>query len=226
MDRNQARRAAAFSKDLAYTMARGLRRDKRYIDVLRRLDSAEADVEAVRKHQRLARPQIGRNVLRIGLALRVVRRQDHDDVGPGRGIADRTDLQAGLLGLVDGLAALRQPDANFYARVLKIERVGVPLRAVADNGYLLLLDDGQVRVLIVVRLRHCVSSVSFWLIELSVMTKLGDPRLLRQICRLLNRGAHSNIGAGFSIGSGDAHGVENAACVLAATHDHAARAGN
>ena len=56
-----------------------------------------------------------------------------------------------------------QADADVDARVLEIESMGVALRAVADDGYLLALDEREIGVVVVVRLGHCflVLSVDF-----------------------------------------------------------------
>jgi hypothetical protein len=53
-------------------------------------------------------------------------------------------LQAGLFGLVPGGAALAQADGDLDAGVVQVLRVGVALRAVADDGDLLALDQAQV----------------------------------------------------------------------------------
>ena len=70
----------------------------------------------------------------------MIGREDHDDVGPLGGVGDGEDFEAGLLRLIDRLAGGGQADADIDARVLEIERMGMALRAVADDGYLLLLD--------------------------------------------------------------------------------------
>ncbi len=67
MDGEQRRRARAFDEQLTDAMARRLRRDHRDVDVLRRHDPAEADVEAVREHQHLAGLQVRRD--RFGVEL-------------------------------------------------------------------------------------------------------------------------------------------------------------
>ena len=59
------------------------------------------------------------------------------------------------------LRARAEPDAHVHAGVAEVERVGVALRAVADDGDLALLQQVEVRVLVVVDGRHvCVSFTS------------------------------------------------------------------
>src|SRR5262249_27699576 len=77
--------------------------------------------------------------------------QHHHDVGPLGGLRDFHDLELLALGLLDALRALAQRDRNVLdARVTEIERVGVALAAIADNGDLLALDQVQVGVAIVI----------------------------------------------------------------------------
>src|SRR5699024_4559281 len=64
--------------------------------------------------------------------------------------------QALLLGLRGGLRALAQADPDLDAAVAQVQRVGVALRAEADDGDLLALDDGQVGVVVVEDLSHGV----------------------------------------------------------------------
>ncbi len=58
--------------------------------------------------------------------------------------------------LARGLGAGGEPDADFDARVLEVEGVGVTLRAVADDGDFFRLDQGEVCVVVVVGLGHDV----------------------------------------------------------------------
>ena len=75
-------------------MAGALRGDHRDVDVGRRLDELEPDVEAVPEEQRLAGGQVRRDRLGVDLALRGVRREHHDHVGLG-GRLGRRDAPAG-----------------------------------------------------------------------------------------------------------------------------------
>ncbi len=59
VDRDQRRRAGTLDKELANAMPRRFRRNHRHVDVLRRHNPSEADVEPVGEHQRLALLQVG-----------------------------------------------------------------------------------------------------------------------------------------------------------------------
>ena len=101
--------------------------------------------------------EIRLNVVRPDRPLRLVGRQDHDDVGLGDGVGDGCDLQALLLGLGDRLRTLAEPDNHLDARIAQVQRMGVALRSVADDGCLLGLDQRQVRIGIVEDFSHVYS---------------------------------------------------------------------
>ncbi len=156
--------AAAFGEDLTYAMAGTLRRDERDVDVCGRIDGAEPDVEAVREHQCLGLA-VGAFGLQAGFELLVdlgsglVGDEEHDDIRPLRGVRGCDNFESGEFCFpgVGGAGA----EANFdvHAGVLEVEGVRVALRAVADDGDLLGLDEGEVCVLIVVGLCHDVPSL-------------------------------------------------------------------
>ena len=105
-----------------------------------RLDGAEADVEAVREHERFAGLEVGRDGFVVEFLLLGVGNEDHDDVGPGGGVGRRLHGEAVFFRFDARGAGFRQADANVAARVTQIERVGVALRTVTENGDLLCLD--------------------------------------------------------------------------------------
>ncbi len=78
----------------------------------------------------------------------------HDDVSPLGDFGDGADNEAGLAGAVGVGRVGAEADADVDAGVLEVEGVGVALRAVADDGDLLRLDEGEVCVLVVVCLCH------------------------------------------------------------------------
>jgi hypothetical protein len=152
----ERRRAAAFGEDLADAMAGSLGRDHRDIDGGRRGDGAEADVEAVGEHEGDVGLHVGRDLGVVDLGGGLVGSEVHDDVGPladvGHGIDDEAGgARAGGAGRVGAKA-----DADINARVLEVERVGVALRAVADDGDFFGLDEREVCVCVVIRLCHGV----------------------------------------------------------------------
>ncbi len=135
-------------------MAGSLGRDQRDVDAGGRGDGAEADVEAVREHEGDVGLHVGGDLGVVDLGGGLVGGEVHDDVGPGGDLGDRADHQPGVAGAggVGGVGA--QAYADFYAGVLEVEGVGVALRAVADDGYFLGLDEREVCVCVVVSLCH------------------------------------------------------------------------
>ena len=69
------------------------------------------------EEQRLAVGQIRFDRLGVELALRGVRGEHHDDVGPGRRFGRCEHAQALLLGLGPALRALREPDPDVDAGI-------------------------------------------------------------------------------------------------------------
>ncbi len=155
VDRQQARHADPFGEEFAQAVPGTLRRDHADIHAGGRVDLAEVDVEAVGEHQRLARPQVSGDRLVVDAALHLVRHDDHDRVGLGRGVGDAQHPQPLGLGLRAARAPLVQPHAHVDAAVAQVERVGVPLAAVADDRHALARQAPEVGVVVVVdRRRH------------------------------------------------------------------------
>ena len=98
--------------------------------------------------------EVGLDLGLVDLRGGLVGREVHDDVGPLGDFGDGVDVEAGLAGAVGVGRVGTEADADFDAGVLEVERVGVALRAVADDGDFLGLDEGEVCVWIVVSLCH------------------------------------------------------------------------
>jgi hypothetical protein len=64
----------------------------------------------------------------------VVGQEQRDDLRARHGVADRAHLEAGVLGGRARAAAVAQADLHVDARVAQVQRMGVPLAAVADDG--------------------------------------------------------------------------------------------
>jgi hypothetical protein len=85
-------------------------------------------VEAVGEHQRGALLDVGGfDVVLVDGGDLLVGQQDHDDVGGLHGVGHFGDLQAGLLDLGPGGAALAQADHDLHAAVVQVLRVGMAL---------------------------------------------------------------------------------------------------
>lgn len=75
--------------------------------------------------------------------------EDHGHIGFPDGFGDGPDRQARLAGRFGGPAALIQADHHVDAAFLQVQRMGVALAAVADDGDRLALHDIPVDILIV-----------------------------------------------------------------------------
>ena len=127
LHRDQRRRAAAFEKHLAHPMSRRLRGDQRDVDVLRRFDRLEPNVEPVSEHQHLPGAQMRGNLLGIDPRLRGVRGQQHDHVSPGRRLGTGAHGHSCGLGLRLGPTPFVEGHLYGNPAVLEIERVRMPL---------------------------------------------------------------------------------------------------
>ena len=154
LDGYEAGDAAAFGEDLTDAVAGALGGYEGDVDRLGRGDGAEADVEAVGEHEGLAGTQIGLDVGVVDLGGGLVGGEVHDDVGPLGDFGYGADDEAGFAGLLGAGGVGAEAYADVDAGVLEVEGVGVALGAVADDGYLLALDDGEVCVCVVICLCH------------------------------------------------------------------------
>src|SRR5690606_11399189 len=151
---DQAGHAAPGLELTAHQVAGALRGHHAHVDALGRLDEAVADVEPVAEEERVALLEVGRDVVGVQVALDVVRRQDHDEVGLLDRLARGQHPQAVALGLLPALGALGQADPDVDAGVTQGERVGVALAAVPQHGHTAPLDDRQVGLVVVEDLGH------------------------------------------------------------------------
>ena len=121
-------------------MARCLGSNHGYVDIGRRHDGPEVDGEPVCEHQRLARlePRLDLRFIQVGLQM--IRNQDHDDVGGLGGLRDGHHFQPRGLRFGPALAAFVEPDNDIATGIAQIQRMRVPLAAVADNGDRLVFD--------------------------------------------------------------------------------------
>ena len=154
LDGNQRGGAAAFGEDFADAMAGRFRRNHGDVDILRRLDGAEANVEAVREHERLAFMEMRLNIIAVDLGLLGIGREYHDDVRPFGSLAGRHHSETLFFGSRARRATFVQAHANTNAAIPQVQRVSVALRAVADDGDLFGLDECEIRGVVVVEICH------------------------------------------------------------------------
>ena len=105
----------------------------------------------MREQQGRAAADVGRDIGFPDRALKLIRREHHDRVGPGGGLGDAHPLEAFIGGLFGRSRSLTQSNGDLlHPRITEVERVGVTLGAVADNGDLLVDQAREVRVAIIV----------------------------------------------------------------------------
>ena len=107
-------------------MPGGFGRDEGNIDVCRRRDGPEANIEAVGEHQRFSLGQARLDLLVDG-GSGLVRNKDHDRVGPLRGIGNGEDFQPRGPGFFSALGTFTKADLYRDTRVLQVKRVRVTL---------------------------------------------------------------------------------------------------
>ena len=150
---HQARDPAPLGELAADQVAGSLRGDHADVDAGRWLDLAEVDREPVGEHEQVPGADPVPDLGLPGLGLRLVREQDHHDVAPARRLADVEDGQPLALGV--GAARRAGPQADHAAGVLEVQRVGVTLRAVAQDRDRLPLEVGEVGGVVVVDAFAC-----------------------------------------------------------------------
>src|SRR6266508_1789365 len=97
-------------------------------------DPSVMDFEPVSEKDRGARLQVRRDLVVEHAWLHLVRQQHRDDLSPAHGGRNRVHRQARLLGGPPGGAPRAEADLNLHAGIAQVERVGVPLAAVADDS--------------------------------------------------------------------------------------------
>jgi hypothetical protein len=154
MNGDESGDAAAFGEDLAHAMTGRLGRGHAHVDARHGNDGLEVDVESMREHQQLARAQVRPNFFGIEFCRGLIGNQNHHHVGPLCRFGDRGHFKACLLRLGDGLRCRGQAHLYLNTGILQVESMGVALGAVADDGYLFRLDEGEVGIVIVVCRSH------------------------------------------------------------------------
>ena len=151
VDCQQAGHAAALRVFRPDEMPGAFWRHHEHVDAGRRDDLAEMDVETMPERQVGAVFQMRRDGLAVDGRLRLVRRQDHHHVRRLHRVGHRHHFQPALLRLLPR-AALAKADDDVDAAFLQVQRMRVPLAAVADDGHLLVLDLLHIGVFVVIDL--------------------------------------------------------------------------
>ncbi len=146
---HQVGHAAALGVGRAHRVAGSLRGHHPHVQVGAGHHLVVVHIEAVGERQGGALLDVRLHVVLVHLGDLLVGQQDHHDVGGLHGLVHFEHRQAGLADLVPGSATLAQADHDLHAAVVQVLGVCVALRAVADDGHGLALDQAQVTVLVV-----------------------------------------------------------------------------
>ena len=156
LDANQHRDTASVGVLATHYMAWALRGDHADVHTLGRGDVAVTNVEAVREEDGVASLEVGGDLVRVDMTLHLVGHQNHDHVGLCGGLRRGEHPQTFRLGLGTRPAALGEADSHVDARITQVQRVGVALGTVTDHGDAAVLDDCQVRIVVIEHLCHGV----------------------------------------------------------------------
>jgi hypothetical protein len=149
VDGHQAGDTTALLVLAADEMPRPLRSDEADVDSGRGIDLVEVDGEAVGEHEQVpGRDPVG-DVGFPDLGLLLVREQDHHDVAAAGGVGDVEDLETGRLGIGAARRIGAKADDDVHSGLLQVQRVGVSLRAVAEDRDRLALERLERRVVLV-----------------------------------------------------------------------------
>ena len=137
---DEARNAATLGVGTTHEMAWTLRRGHHNVDASGRNDAIKTNVETVSEEQRIAFGEIRRDVGVIHRLLFGVRKKNHDHVSPLGGISNRHHGKS--FGFSFGLRGrtLTQTHDDVHAGVFEVERMGMALRAVANDSDLAIGD--------------------------------------------------------------------------------------
>ena len=142
--------AAGLDVLTAHQVPGALGRDEPDVDLRSRLDLVVVDREAVPEQQQVAgRDPVG-DLLAVDLAVLLVGQQHHHDVAARGGVGDAGHLEPGAARLLDRGRVLAQADHDVDPGVLEVQRMGMTLRAVAEDRDGLAVEEGEVCVVVVV----------------------------------------------------------------------------
>ena len=147
-DRNQRRHTFALGIETADHMAGALRRDHNAVDILVQFDQAEVHRETVRENDGLALGEVREDVALIDRCLLHVRQADHNDIGEANRLRRIKNREAMLLRYGAGLRTRIEADDDLAAAVLQIERMGVALRTIAEDGERFVFEHAEIGVFV------------------------------------------------------------------------------
>src|SRR5215472_340166 len=183
LHRDEHRDAPALGELAAHQVAGTLGRDHAHVHPVRRGDQLVADVQPVGEEQGVAGHQARRDRAGIQGPLHVVRGENHDQVRLFTGLLRRGDREPFAGGGLPAARSLRQAHPDVHAGVAQRQRMRVPLTAVAEHRDVTLLDDCQIRLVVVEDVCHWLPFV--YCAEPAALRSIG--RSARSVMDLLPR---------------------------------------
>ena len=148
---HQAGHAAAFGVFAAHGVAGALGRHHDHVNAGLRLDQAEMHVQAMGKCNGRTFAQVVMHVFFVGLGLQFIGHGEHDQVAPGGGLGNAHHLQAFAFGFFGRGRALAQGNNHILgARIAQVQRMGVALAAIAQNGHFFVFDQVNVAIAVII----------------------------------------------------------------------------
>ena len=148
---DQARHAAAFDIFATHGVTGALGGHHDDVNAGLGFDQAEVDVQAMCERNGCTVTNVVVDVFLIGIRLQFVGHGEHDQVRPSGCCCDVHDLQAFAFGLFGrGRTGAQGDHKVLRAAVAQVQRVGVALAAIAQNGDLFVFDQVDVTVTIII----------------------------------------------------------------------------
>jgi len=164
----QRRHPTALLKDFANPMPRRLGRHHADVHTRRRDYLPEPDVESVSEHQRFAGSEVTFDALAVEAGLAGIGCEDHHDLRLRGRFIHAGDSESGGARRFPAPRAIAKRDDDIDAAVSQVQRVRVPLTAVADDRDASSIETADVGVSIVEKVRHFFLSL-----RLPVTTMVG-----------------------------------------------------
>src|SRR5262249_39264305 len=133
-------------------MARSFRRNHKNVDPRRWNNSLEMNVKTVAESQIVPVLESRFDLSFVGLALKLVRQQGHDDIGRLDGLGRIGDSEAGIFGFCPGLTFRFQTNYDVNSRVAQVVCVRMTLATVAKNRNPFSFENTQICVAIIINL--------------------------------------------------------------------------
>src|SRR5215510_10542644 len=133
-------------------MSRALWRNHKHVDPGRWDNALEMNVKTVAESQIVPVLESRFDLFFVGLALKFVGQQGHDDIGRLYSLGRLSDFEAGILGFCPGFTLTPQTDDYVNARVAQVVCVRMTLAAVAKNRNPFSFENTQICVAIIINL--------------------------------------------------------------------------